>query len=99
MKEIILSSDYSTIVDDEDYEFLKKFKWYLNKGKITFYARAKINGKMVRMHRLILKANSTQIIDHKDRNGLNNQKDNLRFYTLSQNAMNRKGLRVKKMQQ
>ena len=42
------------------------------------------------MHRLIMDAQERQEIDHADGNGLNNQKDNLRFCTHSQNHMNRK---------
>jgi len=42
------------------------------------------------MHRLILAAGPGEAIDHRDRNGLNNQRENLRFATASQNQANRK---------
>ena len=42
------------------------------------------------MHRFILNAPKGQYVDHRDRNGLNNQKRNLRFCTQSQNMMNLK---------
>ena len=40
------------------------------------------------MHRIILNAPKGQFVDHKDGNGLNNQKSNLRFCNFSQNRMN-----------
>ncbi len=41
------------------------------------------------MHRAILNAAKGEMIDHKDGNGLNNQKNNLRFCTYSQNIANK----------
>lgn len=74
-------------VDDEDYEILSKYKWHTNKSKSgSIYARSGIGF----IHRLVMKANKGQIIDHVDRDGLNNQKSNLRFCNRSQNACNKK---------
>ena len=42
------------------------------------------------MHRFIMEANPDQIIDHINGNGLDNQRANLRFATLSQNQQNRR---------
>lgn len=103
MKEIKLSQHRKSgnhlmsavaLVDDEDFERLNEFKWcVLRKGNV-FYAerRAVIDGArcLIRMHRVILNLTDPSIlIDHIDRNGLNNQKYNLRECTKSQNAMNR----------
>jgi hypothetical protein len=43
------------------------------------------------MHRLVLNIlHEKKIVDHRDRDGLNNQKSNLRVCTHSQNQMNRR---------
>ena len=74
------------MVDDEDYDWLAKHTWSVTTG----YAKAWVNGKTVRMHRLIMNAKRGEHIDHKDRNPLNNQKSNLRFCTPSENQKNKK---------
>jgi len=99
MKEIKLSKrgknrnlNLVALVDDQDYEWLNKFNWAASKCKNTFYAvkRSKRGEKPVRMHRLILGLTDPKILsDHEDRNGLNNQRSNLRICTRSQNNANR----------
>lgn len=83
-------------VDDEDYDFLMKWRWFgiYAKTSSNYYAQCNYNlgnGKWTnrKMHHLIIDKKSGFIIDHKDRNGLNNQKSNLRYCTPSQNAMNK----------
>lgn len=96
MKEIKLSQNKITLVDDEDYNYLNQFNWYANERDYTFYAlRNKWeNGKLeiVFMHREILKLikGDGKIGDHKDRNGLNNQRYNLRIVSPSVSMLNRK---------
>jgi len=90
MKEINLTQGLVALVDDEDFETLNQFRWYANKHGNTFYAgrnlRVNGKGKQVYMHQIILNG---KCIDHRDMNGLNNQRSNLRFCTRSQNMMNR----------
>lgn len=92
MKEIKLNKGFFAQVDDEDYEYLNQFRWYICSFRGKHYAIRHIQGsrpKMVLMHREIMKALNGTEIDHKDRNSLNNQKCNLRFCTRSQNNMNK----------
>ncbi len=82
-----------TQVDDEDYEELNRYKWYTRKAPDTYYVMRGYGTKEMSMHRIILNTinNNREIkIDHKDGNGLNNQKENLRICTHSQNMANRK---------
>jgi len=90
MNQIQLTHVYVTLVDDEDFEYLSKFSWYLLNSKGGIYARGFVNGKSVLLHRLLLKPDASMFVDHKDRNGLNNQKSNLRICTRSQNSANRR---------
>lgn len=69
------------LVDDCDVEELKKYRWSLQKDGNMRYARRCIGTTSVLMHRQIMKANRHDIIDHLNRNGLDNRKANLRFAT------------------
>ena len=90
MKLISLSHGLFAQVDDEDFEYLNQFKWKLLRiNTLNYSIRYGKNGHYL-MHREIMKIKKNEMIDHKDRNGLNNQKNNLRIATRSQNGANRK---------
>jgi hypothetical protein len=91
MKTIVLTQGKVALVDDEDFEKVNQFKWYASKDKNTYYAKrvALVKGKRktVAMHRWLMGAQNEDgenlkpgiEVDHWDKNGLNNQKQNLRF--------------------
>lgn len=95
MKQIPLTQGYIALVDDIDFEWLNQWKWGALKAPHTVYAvryTSRAGGKkpqFVYMHRLILEARKGQETDHRNGNGLDNQRANLRFCTSSQNNMNR----------
>lgn len=74
-------------IDLNDYNDIKKYSWYENKDG---YLLSRINNKIVRMHRLIMNINNSNvIIDHINHNTLDNRKSNLRIVNYSQNNMNK----------
>lgn len=74
------------IVSPEDYPMVARHSWYYREG----YALAKIDSKEIRMHRYIMDVRDPDlIVDHKDRNRLNNTRENLRVFSYIQNANNR----------
>lgn len=58
-------------------------------GVNSRYAMIKKNGKLEYLHRLIMNATDNQIIDHINRNTVDNRKHNLRIATRSQNQSNK----------
>lgn len=103
MKRIALSKrgpkhkgKYITLVDDDMYEYLNQWSWTVRIDKGRFYAARMIteNGKRkhIKMHQVILGIKSSRLIvgDHKNGDGLDNQRHNLRKCTNIQNSYNRK---------
>lgn len=91
---IPLSRGMSAIVDAADYEWLNQWKWFAftprNNKHVTYAISAMGEGsKRYRMHRLILGAVPGVLVDHKDGNGLNNTRSNLRICTPKQNLWNK----------
>lgn len=94
MKEIKLSQGKVAFIDDEDYERVSKYKWYIVKGVLTDYAYTDRRtrdegirlGSQLPMHQFIL--NTKFQCDHINRNGLDNQKHNIRECTQQQNSFN-----------
>jgi len=97
MKRIPLTQGFEATIDDEDYDRVNKFKWcvyYDPKHRRTAYAirGSWINGKsrQIRLHRFILDVTDPNIkIDHKNHNGLDCRRQNLRIATHQQNLRNR----------
>jgi hypothetical protein len=92
MKKIKLSrSNLETLVDDEDYDNLSNFKWYVSTytGKHP-YAIADIDKRRTSMHRYILNAPPHLVVDHINHETLDNQRSNLRLLTQTANKQHRR---------
>jgi hypothetical protein len=82
-------------VDNSDYRRVSRYKWCAHRHRGNWYARrgVRIGGRVkgIKMHRFILKITKRSlVVDHKDLDGLNNQRSNLRICTNGQNALNRR---------
>jgi hypothetical protein len=88
-----LTRGYVTVIDDEDAAIVAGYSWCAWVPKPGYvYAVARIHGmvpqKMISMHRLLLKAPKGMEVDHKDGDGLNNRRSNIRLCTKAQNQHN-----------
>lgn len=94
---IRLTRGYVALVDLDDYEMLSRLKWRAKveaDGRV--YASAHLprsgkRGKAVVMHRYILGVTDPLVkVDHRNGDGLNNTRDNLRICTNAQNVRNQR---------
>jgi len=82
------------LIDDEDYDLIKLYTWRANYVRGKFYAitticRHKQKPLTIKMHRLILGLTDPKIfVDHKDQDGLNNKRGNIRIATHAENNRN-----------
>lgn len=79
------------MVDDEDYDELSKFSWFLSSSGYAVRSNwhdGRKNGH-THMGRILLGCPSDKFIDHIDGDKLNNQKNNLRIVDKAQNGWNR----------
>lgn len=84
-----------TIVDKDIYEKYGHLKWHQSNWG---YAMRRVGGsgqpkQTVLLHRLIMDAQPGQIVDHCNRDKLDNRRKNLRFVTAQQNARNIPGVK------
>lgn len=100
MKTIKLTRGYSAQVDDQDYEWLSKFKWFAvgRIGTLRIYAGSHMGKKSITyMHRAIGKEMYGDItgldMDHKNHNRLDNRRNNLRACTRTENLRNARNSR------
>lgn len=73
------------MIDDADFDWLSTKKW----GCINKYPHYYENAEDISMSRLIMGALNHEEVDHKDRDTHNNQRENLRLATGSQNMANK----------
>lgn len=91
MERIYLNHGKTTLIDDEDYQFISQFKWRSHNGYAHRYSR-KYEGppRTIYIHRVLmgLALGDTRQVDHINGDKLDNRRLNLRICTRSQNAMN-----------
>ena len=89
--EIPLTKGKTAVVDQQDGH-LAAFNWCAIKRAQTWYAVRSVGPhgrqRTVFMHRVILGAPDQIKVDHRDHDGLNNRRGNLRLATISQNNAN-----------
>lgn len=85
MKTILATHNKVILVDDSDFDLVSKFKWS-GRGR---YPVARIEGKTIELHRILIKPPFGFEVDHKNRNTFDNRRDNLRIATHKQNLSNR----------
>lgn len=95
-KSIPLTQGLFAIVDEEDFDQLNLYKWYASKRSNGGYVAMRDERKRgvyhrhIYMHREIMKTPSDQMTDHRNGDGLNNQKCNLRNCSRKENQRNKR---------
>ena len=91
---IRLSNGKYTIVDREIADEIRRFKWYYDKGyavRSSYYQGKKTK---IYLNRLIMELagynTKDKLVDHKNRNRLDNRLINLRLVSAKSNSQNRK---------
>lgn len=94
-----LSQGQKTIINTSDYDKIKNIRWFAYRSRTakTFYVIGNLprrdhpEGKQkgVKLHRFLFDLDDPKTtVDHKDGNGLNNIRENLRVCTQLQNSRN-----------
>lgn len=78
------------LIDKEDREKLRQYEWKVDVVRPNYKRIVSRQTRNVRLGRFLLGIIDGCVVDHRDGNGFNNQKQNLRIVTYSQNAMNSK---------
>ena len=81
MKKIKLTQGKYALVDDKDFSRISKHTWHYTSHGYAYKDD-------VSMHRFILNAPKGKQVDHKNMNGLDNQRKNLRICTNLENMRN-----------
>ena len=79
---------YDVLMDKTDVVKVEPYKWYINipQNARTLYVA---NDQLGKLHRYLMNPDSPEdVVDHINRNGLDNRKENLRITTASLNSRN-----------
>lgn len=85
--EISLSKGKVAIVDIADYDFVRQHRWHLG-GTDRYVARSVSHNVQVLLHRELLGVGPELQVDHRNHDGFDNRRSNLRKATHSQNRAN-----------
>ena len=84
---ITLSCGLTSVIDTRDRNLIEKSHWSINTHG---YAQGCLNGKVVKLHRVIAHAAKGQHVDHISGDILDNRQSNLRLCTHAQNMCNKR---------
>lgn len=92
MKELKLTQGKTALVSGEDFDYLNQFNWqFTPRGYVKRSTSRKMGKKTtIFLHRELMGFPVGLYVDHIDGNPLNNQRDNLRLSTPSENLFNAK---------
>jgi HNH endonuclease len=79
--------------DAIDAALVQSIGWHAHDSGDRYYARGRVAGQRVYLHRLLLDAPRGLEVDHINGNGLDNRRCNLRLVSRSRNQLNRKDVR------
>jgi hypothetical protein len=89
VKEIVLQGGKIALVDDADFETVRRLKWRVHQSKNTFYVTTG-HKPALPLHRFLLKPLPDQVVDHVNGDGLDNRRENLRACTQLDNMKNQR---------
>ena len=91
MRTVQLNRGTFTLVSDEDYDLVSRFKWSVSGGSgARRYAARNNAGRTEYLHRFLVSPPPHAVVDHVDGDSLNNTRENLRIGTQSQNLGNQR---------
>lgn len=93
---IPLTQGKQAIIDEADWPAVSAYHWYAVHLGRNFYAATKVGTRagvrdgrrVLLMHHLLLVAPKGMVLDHKNRDGCDNRRENLRLATVSDNKAN-----------
>jgi AP2 domain len=91
--EIELTQGKVAVIDDADWAIVAPYKWHASCSRrpLKWYATTRVGAKNIPMHMMIT---GNPMTDHRDGNGLDNRRHNLRSCNNQQNQFNRRKPRM-----
>lgn len=94
---IPLTKGFFALIDPRDFNLVSQYTWRTFGGEKSYYAATTLKSggsnygsKILRMHNLIMGPKASERVDHRDRDGFNNTRKNLRICSRFQNNQNRR---------
>lgn len=92
MQQMMLHSGECILLDSEDYQKITKWKWQLSPtGYVARSTCYKTKRKRIYLHRVLTNCPADKVVDHINKNKLDNRKCNLRICSQRENTVANNG--------